>query len=97
MKLPWKLIGHAGLDIAKRIVPAVGVVEALFDQLRTGAGHDKQETVLQHVLTEITAGLGALGPVLAVNPFVIAKMRALIDAVVDLQNTVTEQAAASSK
>jgi hypothetical protein len=93
MKIPWGTIGHFGLDMAKHAIPAIGMIETAGEMFKNTSGKDKQNAVLDYVLTQVRSTFGAIGPLLAVNPRIAEKIRAVVHAVVDLQDTVAEEVA----
>jgi len=94
MNIDWKRIAHIGVTIVSRVLPAVGIVEEVADSFKNMAGKDKENTVLAVVQHQLSSALGSLSPQLLFNERVIAAIRVVIAAIVALNNTIAEEAAA---
>lgn len=94
MHIDWKKFAHVGKSIVEHIVPAVGLVEGVADTFKNMAGGDKENAVLASVQTQLAGASRHLTPALLFNARVIAAIRAVIAAIVALNQVIAEESAA---
>lgn len=93
MKVDWKKLVHVGAAIVGHIVPAIGVVEGVADQFKNMTGPDKANSVVASIQTQLVGASKHLTPALLFNARVIDAIRAVIAAVVTLNQVIAEESA----
>jgi hypothetical protein len=93
MKVNWNAIAHLGVRVVSVIAPQVGLVQMLGPLLGGLTGPQKQNTVLQAVQQQVAAAFADLDPTLLFNPRVVTAIRAVIDSIVALQQTIATELA----
>lgn len=93
MKIPWGTIAHFGAEIARTTIPAITSVEIFGNAVGLATGAQKQQSVVESVQTQLARSFVGLDPLLLFNPRVVAAIRAVIDSIVRLQQTIADELA----
>lgn len=93
MKVNWSAIAHLGVKVVSVIAPQVGLVQMLEPLLGGLTGPQKQTTVLQAVQQQVSEAFTHIDSTLLFNPRVVAAIRAVIDSIVALQQTIATELA----
>lgn len=93
MNFPWRGVLSIGLGVLDALVPGVRTVEAIAKSIPALKGKAKQDAVVEIVKQSLEISEGAIGKDLANDADVDQATRAVIDAVVSLNNAIARKSA----
>lgn len=86
-KISWKSIGKVALDLGKSLFPIIGTVETLAKNFKKLSSKEKQDLAFEALHDELVS---QLLPGEAQDPRIEKAIRNLIDAAVEVNNTIAQ-------